>query len=200
MSDKSIDKRLLAALLALALFAPLVTLADGDKRHRGRGQEAREQEHEEEEDEGEHEGGRKGPGRAQAAAVRQTPAWKAYAAECGSCHLAFPPELLPARSWKVLAAGLGDHFGQNAELDAKARAPIEAFLVANAGRDPGGAVPLRITSLDWWKREHREVAPSVFARKAVASAANCLACHPGANDGAFGEHQVKIPRDAPPAR
>jgi cytochrome c553 len=198
MSDKLLHKRLLTSLLALALLAPLVTLADGDKRRRGRAEQK--EEAGEDEDDDEHEGGNQGKGRAQATAVRQTPAWKAYTAECGSCHLAFPPELLPARSWKALAAGLGDHFGQNAELDAKARAPIEAFLVANAGKDPGGPAPLRITSLDWWKREHREIAPSVFARRAVASAANCLACHPGANDGAFGEHQVKIPRDAPPAR
>jgi predicted CxxxxCH...CXXCH cytochrome family protein len=187
-------RRALHALAALLLFAPLVTLADDHGKRRGR-----EREHEEEEDDDGH-GEGASRSRASAAALRATPQWKAYANECGSCHLAFPPQLLPARSWRALAAGLGDHFGQNAEVDAKALAPLESFLVANAGKDPGGPVPLRITGLSWWQREHRKIDPSVFARKAVTSAANCAACHPGANEGAFGEKQVKIPRDAPAAR
>ncbi|MDP1920915.1 MAG: CxxxxCH/CxxCH domain-containing protein, partial [Myxococcales bacterium] len=49
-----------------------------------------------------------------AAALRTTPEWKAYETECGSCHLAFPPNLLPAPSWKSVMGGLTDHFGQNA--------------------------------------------------------------------------------------
>jgi len=192
-----INRRLLQALAALALLTPLIALADGHGHGRNRG---RERDHEEEEEGGDrgdkHSSGSSGS----AAAARASPQWKSYVAECGSCHLAFPPSMLPARSWRALAAGLGDHFGQNAEVDKKALAPLEAFLVANAGKDPGGPAPLRITGLSWWKREHHEVAPAVFARKQVVSRANCAACHPGANEGAFGEKQVKIPRDAPAAR
>ena len=191
------DRRLLHALAALALLTPLVTLAD-DHGKRGRERGQHEEKDEDEDEEGD---GAEGTARPRtSAAVRAAPQWKAYVAECGSCHLAFPPSMLPARSWRALAAGLGDHFGQNAEVDKKALAPLEAFLVANAGKDPGGPAPLRITGLSWWKREHHEVAPAVFARKQVVSRANCAACHPGANEGAFGEKQVKIPRDAPAAR
>lgn len=130
----------------------------------------------------------------------RTPLSKPYLAECGTCHLAFPPSMLPARSWKALLAGLDDHFGQNAEVDAATRTQLESWLVANAGRDVPGPTPLRITTLRWWRSEHDEIAPATFQRKAVMSPANCAACHPGANEGAFGEHAVKVPRDAPAPR
>lgn len=35
---------------------------------------------------------------------------KTVLAECGDCHFAFPPVLLPARSWKKLMGNLKDHF------------------------------------------------------------------------------------------
>jgi hypothetical protein len=133
------------------------------------------------------------------AAARATPQWKQYETECGSCHLAFPPRMLPAKSWTTLMGGLDNHFGQNAEVDAATGKALSAWLVKQAGTDVGGA-PLRITTLPWWKREHREVAANVYQRKAITSPANCAACHPGANQGAFGEHAVRIPRDAPAAR
>ena len=45
--------------------------------------------------------------------------WKT---ECGSCHLAYPPELLPASSWRRIMAGLDRHFGADASLDAASAA------------------------------------------------------------------------------
>lgn len=204
-------KRLLQALtmtLAAALLLPAAARADDDDEDRGRGERREHHGHRRhlgghghhEGHEGEGREGRQGrDGRASTAALRATPQWTAYAAECGSCHLAFPPSMLPAKSWSTLLGSLQDHFGENAELDEPSRKALEAWLTENAGRDVGGA-PQRITTLSWWRREHDEVDPRVFQRKAVASPANCGACHPGANEGAFDEHEVKIPRDAPPAR
>ncbi|HNG39593.1 MAG TPA: cytochrome C, partial [Accumulibacter sp.] len=37
--------------------------------------------------------------------------------ECGSCHLAFPPSMLPSSSWQRLMAGLKNHFGDDASVD-----------------------------------------------------------------------------------
>lgn len=145
-------------------------------------------------DDDEHERPRGGP-----RVARTTPEWKAYDAECGSCHLAFPPNLLPAASWKSLMGGLNDHFGQNATVDAATKQTLEAWLVKNAG-GPLPSPTLRITRTRWWLREHDEVGPSVYARKAITSPANCGACHTRANEGAFGEHEVRIPRDAPAPR
>ncbi|MCK7499838.1 MAG: hypothetical protein MZW92_62670 [Comamonadaceae bacterium] len=39
-----------------------------------------------------------------------------------------------------------------------------------------------------------DVRPAAWQRKAVASAANCAACHPRADQGDFDEHDVSIPR------
>ena len=117
----------------------------------------------------------------------------AYAKECGACHLAYPPSMLPAASWRAMLAGLDRHFGQNAELDAPLRARLEGWLVQEAG--PGdGAAPQRITGLAWFRREHREVGAAVVARPAVRSLANCAACHQGAARWDFDEDRVRIPR------
>ena len=60
-----------------------------------------------------------------------TPA--SYAAECGSCHLAYPPALLAAGDWRRVMAGLDDHFGTDAAVDAQKRQEITAFLERHAG-------------------------------------------------------------------
>lgn len=44
------------------------------------------------------------------------PKWKA---ECGTCHIAYPPQLLPAPSWRRVMSGLDKHFGTDAGLDAR---------------------------------------------------------------------------------
>lgn len=53
-----------------------------------------------------------------------------YIKECGSCHLAYPPNLLPKESWQLIMAGLEDHFGENAALDAPMAAHIASYLEA----------------------------------------------------------------------
>jgi len=121
----------------------------------------------------------------------QNAAWQT---ECSACHMAFPPILLPGRSWTQIMTTLDDHFGENAMLDEPTRGEIEAFLVANAG-DAGGRTfrgvaadqtPLRITELDWFVRQHsREVSPAMKER--AGSMSNCTACHRGAAMGMFGD-------------
>lgn len=121
------------------------------------------------------------------------PTWQA---ECGSCHLAYPPQLLPARSWRALMTGLDKHFGSDASVDAKTAAEIGVFLEKNAGRDRDATAKpvLRITDTGWFRHEHDEVAASVWRNPKVKSAANCAACHTGAARGDFNEHSIRIPR------
>lgn len=119
----------------------------------------------------------------------------AYRAECASCHLAYPPQLLPAQSWRALMRALDKHFGSDASVDAKAAADIERYLVANAGRGSASAKPLlRISETVWFKREHDEVNAAVWQRKAVGSAANCGACHVKADQGDYSEDNIRIPK------
>jgi len=121
------------------------------------------------------------------------PTWKA---ECGSCHVAYPPALLPAASWRAVMAGLDKHFGTDASLDPATHARITTFLERNAGRERGASAtpPLRITETRWFRHEHDEVPSAVWTSAKVKSASNCAACHTNTEAGAFSEHDVEIPK------
>ncbi len=110
-----------------------------------------------------------------------------FNSECSDCHMAFPAEFLPMRSWSTIMATLDNHFGEDATLEEADRVAIEAYLVANA-TDAGGRnswmlrgigendYVLRITEMPWWVREHsREVSQRSWDRAGTKS--NCLACH-----------------------
>lgn len=119
-------------------------------------------------------------------------------AECGSCHLAFPPSMLPAASWQRMMGELDRHFGDDASVEPALAAKIKAYLVANAGDAGGraygrkllrgvnpGDAPQRITELPKWVREHREVPARDWRDPKVRSKANCTACHADAEIGYF---------------
>lgn len=100
--------------------------------------------------------------------------------ECGECHMAFQPALLPRESWDRIMDGLATHFGDNASLPPDTAATIRAYLTGHAGR--GDGTRQRITEQRWWEREHR-FRPAVWARDGVRSKANCEACHRDAARG-----------------
>lgn len=124
----------------------------------------------------------------------------AYRSECGACHLAFPPALLPATSWARLMAGLPKHFGTDASLDAATQKTLADWLAANAGtylkvrREAAPPPEDRLTRSAWFVREHGEVPAAAWRRPDVKSASNCSACHRRADQGNFDEHDVRIPR------
>jgi len=118
--------------------------------------------------------------------------------ECGSCHLAYPPSLLPARSWARMMAGLANHFGDDASLDAATAERVRRFLMSNAADAPGqrygekltgglaaSRTPLRITELPGWQRKHRKVPAWEWTHQDVRTKANCAACHADAERGHF---------------
>ena len=135
---------------------------------------------------------------AMAGEKRMTAGNARYEAECASCHLAYPPQLLPAPAWRRIMAGLGKHFGTNATLDASAAAEIGNFLdgAAGTGKRVAGAGDnsLRITRTPWFEREHGEVPSAAWRRPSVGGPGNCAACHTAAPQGDFDEHNVRIPR------
>lgn len=130
-----------------------------------------------------------------------------YQQECGSCHFAYPPGLLPARSWAQLMAGLADHFGDNAELADVDRQAIEEYLLAHAAdRAPEyraqkiarslrpEETPLRITEVAYIVHKHREIPAALITGKPeVGSLSNCNACHRRAASGSFREREIDIP-------
>lgn len=127
--------------------------------------------------------------------------------ECGSCHLAFHPSLLPARSWQKLMAQQGQHFGTDLALDADVSAAVLAFMVNNAAEHSNReaafkinrsikaeVTPLRITETPYWVGKHREIADAVWRSPKVKSKANCAACHLDAEAGTFEDAAMQIPR------
>lgn len=129
-----------------------------------------------------------------------------YLEECGACHLAYPPGMLPAASWQRMMSGLEDHFGENAELDAETARQIADYLTAHGadrsstGRAPhvarslGSDAPLRFTETRYFLSKHDEI-PRQFVvnNPEVGSFSRCEACHTGAERGNYDEHQVQIP-------
>ncbi len=134
------------------------------------------------------------------------PANDVYTAECGACHLAYPPNLLSSESWQAILSDLGDHFGDNAELPDATREEVLAYLVENAAdsgkssrsrkwlRGVGNEPPLRITELPYFIDRHDEVpAKMVKDNPQVGSFSNCNACHANAERGQFDDDTVDIP-------
>jgi len=137
------------------------------------------------------------------------PAGKAYVDECGSCHTAYAPGMLPARAWRKMMAELADHFGEDASLSEPRRMEITQALelLASDGSQatlrmrrinatiPASAAPQRISETGYFRFIHDEVRPSIWKRKQIGTLANCIACHPRANDGRYGEREIRIPQN-----
>jgi len=130
-----------------------------------------------------------------------------YSEECGSCHMAYPAELLPTRSWKKMMSNLENHFGDNAELDAQTQLEISKFLISHSTDETGSRkahkftrsvnsadTPLRISQLAYFKHEHDEIPRTMVSKNPeVKSFSQCNSCHSRAEQGHFNEDDVKIP-------
>ncbi|MDO8811639.1 MAG: cytochrome b/b6 domain-containing protein [Gallionella sp.] len=132
---------------------------------------------------------------------------KTWREECGSCHLAFHPNLLPIRSWQKTMAEQEKHFGTDLALDAATSEALLAFLVNNAAENSNREAafkinrsikaedtPLRITETPYWVRKHQDIAESVWRLSKVKSKTNCAACHLDAEAGTFEDAAMFIPR------
>jgi hypothetical protein len=125
------------------------------------------------------------------------PLLPAYQQECGACHIAYPPGLLPAASWQRLSANLPRHFGVDASLDPATTKTLADWLGAHAASGQRAVAPPpedRITRSTWFVREHDEVPAATWKLPAVKSAALCAACHTQADQGDFSERNIRIPR------
>ena len=132
---------------------------------------------------------------------------EAYKKECGSCHLAYQPGLLPARSWQKIMGTLDRHFGDNAELAPEDNKAIADYLSKNsadgsnykasvkiANSIPSGETPVAISRTAYFVHKHREIPDRmVKGNPLVMSFSHCGRCHQNAAAGSFGEHEVNIP-------
>lgn len=126
----------------------------------------------------------------------RAPRNETYTTECGSCHVAYPPKLLPAQSWRSVMDGLPRHFGTDASLDAATSGQILSYLQQYAGRKPAppASDAPRITETSWFAREHRKVSAATWSHPSVKSRANCTACHTKAETGSYREAEIRLPK------
>lgn len=130
-----------------------------------------------------------------------------YAGECGACHFAYQPGLLPQQAWEGIMNALDNHYGDDASLEPQLAEEIRAYLLANAadraspsrsrafaaGTAAPGVLP-RITETNYFVREHYEIPRQfVTGNSEVRSFSNCQACHRSAAAGVYNEHDVRIP-------
>jgi cytochrome b len=136
----------------------------------------------------------------------QLPDHALWREECGACHLAFHPSLLPARSWQLLMKEQSSHFAEDLFLEPEAIDDIEKFLVENAAEQaPTEAawkidqsiaktkVPLRITESQYWLDKHQWITSQVWDDPIVNGKVNCMACHLDADEGTFEDAAMRIP-------
>ena len=129
-----------------------------------------------------------------------------YRQECGACHFAYQPELLPSASWRKLVAALDDHFGESVAFDDGSKSAILDYLTANGAekssakcavgimRSLGSDVPSRITDIPYIRKKHRKIAASVLERESISSLSNCSACHRTAEEGIYDDDNVAVPK------
>lgn len=131
-----------------------------------------------------------------------------YKEQCGACHFAYQPELLPSGSWQKILARLDDHFGEEIDLDLESKKTIAEYLKANGAeyssakrsvkimRSLRGQTPMRVTDVPYIRHKHEDddIPADAFTRKSVGSMSNCIACHTTAENGIYDDDHVVIPK------
>lgn len=134
----------------------------------------------------------------------------AYLKECGTCHMAYPPEFLPARSWNRVLGSLQDHFGDSAQLDAATQQRIHDYLVANAADKAqnehsfaimrslnASEAPLRITATPYIAGIHAAVLDPVWGgNPRPKTLTECSVCHLRAQLGDYTMRKFTVTDEA----
>jgi hypothetical protein len=130
-----------------------------------------------------------------------------YSKECGSCHFAYLPGMLPARSWHALLAASERHFGEALSLSPPLAKELETYLAENAAdrsdfrgsalmlyRLAGDIAPTRITALPLMRQRHVVVRELMLVGGSpVKRLTNCDGCHEGASTGSFAYKNIVVP-------
>lgn len=126
--------------------------------------------------------------------------------ECSSCHLAYHPSLLPARSWEKLLQQQHDHFAEDLYLEQQTVKQLADYARTNSAEQgmteparkimdllKSSEIPLRITDTRYWIHKHDEVADKVWKQTNVNGKNQCESCHSDAKQGWFEDARMSIP-------
>lgn len=126
--------------------------------------------------------------------------------ECGDCHLAFHPSLLPARSWQRLFDEQEQHFDEDLMLDDEIIVELRDFANKNSAEQEAteaawklnttikpNEFPIQITKTAYWQEKHTTITEPTWQREDVLSKSNCSACHLDAEQAHFEDSAMHIP-------
>ncbi|MGE3162947.1 MAG: cytochrome b/b6 domain-containing protein [Burkholderiales bacterium] len=126
------------------------------------------------------------------AALALDPAWRE---ECGDCHLAYHPSLLPARSWSRMFDEQASHFEEDLALGEETLQHLRAYAARNAAEQlaspvawkmattiPADAAPLRISATAYIEERHARLEAATWER---VRPSDCARCHRDAEAGTF---------------
>lgn len=127
-----------------------------------------------------------------------------YRDECGDCHAAFPPGLLPQRSWRKLFETQDNHFGDDLALDEDTVSELLNYAVHNAADDSRfhrsksimrsielHETPLRITEVPHIMLKHKSIPRKLLENIGLKGISNCDACHVRVEEGSFDPREIK---------
>ena len=140
----------------------------------------------------------------QRAALRASrPASNVWTRECGGCHLAYSPAMLPLRSWERMMQEQENHFGEDLSLKpatvaallayVKERRPLPWASARLSRSAPAQEAPQRISELRFWRRAHRGLGPDAFRPPVSHGRHDCDTCHADAASGIFGPRMIQRP-------
>ena len=126
--------------------------------------------------------------------------------ECGACHLAFHPSLLPARSWQRIFSQQDNHFEEDLMLDDSTLIELMKYVKENSAENKQTEAawkinrsvmkneqPLQITQVAYWKEKHSDIKDLIWQQESIQSKANCGACHFDAEQGTFQDSAMRVP-------
>jgi len=128
-----------------------------------------------------------------------------YKDECGACHFAYQPGLLPTNSWRKVMDNLAEHFGDNAELSEVLRQDLLEYLENNSADNSNAYLSLKvmrslprtgtitkISKIGFIAREHDGISRRMVASESPGLS-NCNDCHQLAEEGSYNESEIRIP-------
>ena len=130
-----------------------------------------------------------------------------YIKECGSCHFAYQPGLLPASSWNKIMSNLENHYNNDASISSANLQTLTKYLNDNSAEKnmqykrsnkivsslAKDQIPESISTTPYMIRKHNEIKKSLITQPEVKGLFNCIACHKTADKGDYGERDIDIP-------
>lgn len=125
------------------------------------------------------------------------------ASRCGSCHMVYPPYLLPEKSWSHMMDNLEEHFGKDASLPEDETKLVREYLMKNAAEHSNQEaavkildnlaekLPTAVTETTYWKEKHKDITQKQFeADYGIKS--DCTTCHKTVKDGLLQDRHIKF--------